>query len=219
MYKTMDTSTIDGDSSLNDHQFSKAEDIDIDTILSKELLQLSLKDRNEIDEEIHGVLTLAPKESPEFLEEALFKLSVELERIPDESPTKTAYLESQTFPKTYVNDRDFRLCFLRCDLFDANKAAMRILKFLALALEFFGPEALQRPIRFSDLDKGEEKLLRKGYVQVMPYRDRAGRPIHVWVGDFDFEGSPHVRNRVRVLPFSFKSDSAPSSSCVFYFDS
>lgn len=181
-----------------DYQLPKAQDIDIDTMISKELLQLSLRDRNKLDEEIHGVATLAPEESPEFLEQALLKLAEEIEGIPDNSLTKAAYLESQGYPNTYVNTKDFRLKFLRCELFDVPKAAIRMMKFLTVASDLFGPQLLQRSMRYSDLTKGDEKLLRKGFIQILPYRDRAGRPIHAWVGDFDFAVGRDARSRARI---------------------
>jgi hypothetical protein len=187
----MDATTHDGEFPQMDHRLPHG----IDSLLSDELLRLSLRDRNAIDEEIHGVLALAPKESPQFLEAALFELSVELNRIPNDNPSKAAYLQSQKFPNTYVDGSDFRLRFLRCELFDVKKAAIRMVKFLSIASELFGMIVLQRPVRFTDLTKEEEKLFRIGNVQPFPYRDRAGRTIMAWVGDFGLEGGA---SRIRV---------------------
>jgi hypothetical protein len=145
----------------------------VDTLLSKELLRLSLKDRNAIQEEIHGVHCLAPEETPGLLEEALRKLALELEKLPPDE-TK-AYQQSQRLPSTYVNTVDFRLRFLRCELLDAKKAAKRMTFFLNTALEFFGECALERPIRLSDFKKEELKYCRKGRYQWLPFRDRSGR--------------------------------------------
>jgi len=170
----------------------------VDDLLSKELLQLSLNDRNAIVEEVHGVLTLAPDETPQFLEEALLRLSKELDNIPNHSPSKAAYLKSQKLPQTYVNSNDFRLRFLRCDLFNAKMAATRMLVFLDLASDLFGADLLQRPVRITDLSRDGEKLCRDGYVQVLPYRDGAGRPIIAWVGNFAMQGGTD-RNRLRVI--------------------
>ena len=39
----------------------------VDNMLSKELNQLSVKDRNALVEEIHGVRSLAPEETPELI--------------------------------------------------------------------------------------------------------------------------------------------------------
>ena len=50
----------------------------VDNLLSKELLQLSLKDRTAIQEEIHGVKCLAPEETPELLEASLIELAMAL---------------------------------------------------------------------------------------------------------------------------------------------
>jgi len=183
---------------------------DADTLVSKELLQLSLKDRNAIDEEIHGVSTLAPEESPEFLEKALRDLSLEVDRIPNESACKAAYLESQKFPTTYVNGSDFRLRFLRCELFDAPKAAMRMMKFLGVVSDLFGTVVLQRPITFMDFSKDEEKLYRKGYIQVLPYRDRAGRVICAWVGDFGLSVGLRQRAKLSIYMFYAVSDDVES---------
>ena len=169
---------------------------ELESYISKELMKLSLKARNGIDEEVHGVCSLCPDENPEFIDSALLELSAELDRIPDNSPPKAAYMASQKFPDTYVNSTDFRLRFLRCELFDAKKAALRLVRFLSFASELFGPEVLQRPILYSDLTKEEDKIFRKGYIQQLPYRDRAGRIVFAWVGDFEL--ATHAIKRVRV---------------------
>ena len=168
----------------------------VDGLISKELLKLSLRDRNAIDEEVHGVRVLAPAETPELLEASLFRLSEELARIPNDNPSKAAYLESQNLTRTYVNSNDFRLRFLRSEFFDVKKAAHRMIAFLDVASELFGPDALRRPIGIASFPKEEERLLRVGNVQLLPFRDRAGRPICVWVGDFVFKlGTPAFRVR------------------------
>ena len=171
----------------------------VDALLSKDLHQLSLTDRNAIGEEVHGVSLLTPEETPQFLEKSLVRLSEELDRIPNEKLSKASYLRSQLLPWTYVNSRDFRLRFLRSDLFDAKKAAHRIVMFLDIASELFGPDVLQRPIQMKDFPKGEEQLFRIGNVQVLPFRDRSGRPIFAWVGDFTAScGSPSFRVRIEM---------------------
>jgi hypothetical protein len=185
----------------------------VDEILSKEIFHLSMKDRNDIQEEIHGVYCLAPIETPELISESLYELQnilndnsiipecnkyayiqsqqhtqhthiSELENTGTSSgtKTKTTNITSTTNTSTtntstststtstttsYVNDINFRLRFLRCELFNVNKAAKRICFFLDLVLELFGNYALQRPIRISDFTKEEQKHLRKGYVIII----------------------------------------------------
>jgi len=91
----------------------------MDNLLSKELLELSLSDRNALEEEIHGVRCLAREETPELLQASLWKLAMVLENdalIPQHE--KEAYLQSQRLPMTYINGNDFCLRFLRLTLFD-----------------------------------------------------------------------------------------------------
>ena len=192
----------------------------VDELLAKEMMNLSLKDRNDIQEEIHGVKCMAVEETPELLQAALKQLAYEIDvNTPDSR--KQAYLQSlrmklkndelQNHQRTlrelhspqyivqsnsrnmhnthsnnnstsnkqsycYIHDDvEFRLRFLRCELFHVQKSAKRMLRFLDLALELFGEFALRRPIQLSDFTKDEMRYLRKGRNQVMPNRDRSGR--------------------------------------------
>jgi hypothetical protein len=169
----------------------------VEELLMQEMMRLSHNDRNDIQEEIHGVKCLAVEETPELVERALYELACEVdERTPDHQ--KKAYLQSQQPPKelpehqrilhelhqleplpqsSYVNDVEFKLRFLRCELFDIPKSAKRMLNFLDLVLELFGDYALRRPIRLSDFTKEEMRHMRKGRFQIMPNRDRSGRRL------------------------------------------
>jgi len=150
----------------------------VDNLFSKELLQLSMEDRNELAEEIHGVRCLALDETPELLQASVRKLASVLESdnmIPRHQ--KLAYLQSQSLPWTYINGDDFRLRFLRLTLFDAVKAAKRIVRFLDLACYLFGNFLLERPVRLSDFNKKELQYIRNGCFQFLPFRDRSSRRI------------------------------------------
>mmetsp|Transcript_15309 Transcript_15309/g.42484 ORF Transcript_15309/g.42484 Transcript_15309/m.42484 type:complete len:611 (+) Transcript_15309:263-2095(+) len=185
----------------------------VDEILTKAMLSLSVKDRNDIQEEIHGVKCLAVEETPELIEQSLKKIAIELEKIPDYK--KQAYLQSKNRPlssskrseqerifeelhpelngpmddqlettySSYIHGDEFRLRFLRCDCFDSVKAAKRLVNFLELLLDLFGDDALRRPISLSDFTKEELRHMRKGMIQLLPYRDRSGRRIVVFFPD------------------------------------
>ena len=152
----------------------------MDDLLSRELLQLSLKDRNAINEEIHGVRTIAPEETPEMLSEELRNMDIEIHNI----EKKDAFDRSQQFPNTYINNAEFRLRFLRADLFEAKKAAVKMVNFLDLVSELFGDFALRRQIQMSDFSREEMQIFRVGHQQLLPYRDRSGRRIYSSVGGF-----------------------------------
>jgi len=156
----------------------------IDTFLLNAMLSLSVQDRNDINEEIHGVRCLAIEETPELLERSLSKMSTALEHIPPAA--KKAYSKSmELFPlTTYAMDRDFRLRILRCELFDVLKASTRLVKYMDFVMEIFGQdrvELLERPIHLKDLEEEEEtyNFLRSGSLQLLSYRDRSGRRIGV----------------------------------------
>lgn len=171
-----------------------------DALLAYELNQLSFKERDMINEEIHGVgiLDLYPEESPQLLKDSLEKLSIELDSIQQ----KPAYEISQTFPNTYVNTDGFRLIFLRCEVFDAKKAAARIVGYLDLIHSCFDEKVLERDICCDDFDEKATTFLREGYYQILPGRDRSGRRI--W-GHFayDFDPDQPVINRIRASIFIF----------------
>jgi len=154
----------------------------LDDLLSKELLKLSVEDRNDLQEEIHGVRCLAPEETPRFLEDSLRKLAIEIDDVIPDSQ-KRAYLQSQERPVSaaFINDRDFRLRFLRCELFDYRKAAIRMVRVCDCLLKLFGRYALERDILLSDFSNEELKVIRKGRMQILPFRDRSGRRITICI--------------------------------------
>ena len=157
-----------------------------DDLLAKELNQLSVQDRNAISEEIHGVLCLTPVETPEFLERSLSALEISLAQMTTNLPSSASVYNLFHTRNSYVNDRNFRLRFLRSELFNVEKAALRIMKYLDVALAVCGEAVLKRHIRLDDFTKDEMKVVRSGCIQLLPYRDRAGRPILAFVGDVSF---------------------------------
>ena len=76
-----------------------------------------------------------------------------------------------------LNDRAFRLMFLRSDWFDVAKAAKRLVTFFDSKLKLFGEEKLVKRITYEDLDKDDRESLSTGSSQVLPSTDRSGRGI------------------------------------------
>jgi hypothetical protein len=162
-------STVDR---MNEHSVNTKA---IDELLSKELESLSFKDRNQIQEEIHGVTNLCPEETPDMMDHALKKMQQYLDSIPH----KPIY--DQVSPFSYINADEFRLRFLRCELYNCKKAAERFLRFTEYMAEEFDMEVLERPLKMSDLQRkhGKEALdcFKSGHSQLLPFRDRSGRRI------------------------------------------
>lgn len=155
-----------------------------DTFLSNAMLNLSVQDRNEIQEEIHGVFCMAKEETPLLLKQSLLEMSIALERIPQAE--KKSYIRSrQLFPHTtYSIDDNWRLRMLRAEFFDVTKAAIRLCMYMDFIMEIFGQdrvELLERPIHLRDLEEDNEtyRYLRSGLLQLSSYRDRSGRRIMI----------------------------------------
>lgn len=146
-------------------------------------MELSLQARNDIQEEIHGVKCLAPQETPELLERSLFELDADLNHIiltSSDETTNALLLARNHGNRTHTNSDDFRLRFLRCELFDVQKAAHRICEYLHRIRSFFGDFALEREVYLhKDFSREELREFRKGCLQLLPFRDRSGRRILV----------------------------------------
>ena len=164
----------------------KKKDALIDNYITENIMKLSLEDRSRVSEEINGVYCMAPEETPEMIQHSLQQLEIELGSIPYKK--KVAYQRSQslaaasaavtstaaaaqkrssTETKTkkvvsFVNSDNFRLRFLRAELFDIKDAAQRMVKYLDFVLELFGPYALERAIELRDFNKQEIKWFQLG---------------------------------------------------------
>ena len=127
-------------------------------LINKQMLKYDINQRNAIYEEVHGVGSLSPEESPAMIENSLKALDRELEAIP--AKQRLAYDRSKQTPHSYVHTPNFRLRFLRAELFDAQRAANRMTLFLLTCLEIYGPQTLVRPIRV----RGEPLPMAKDHV-------------------------------------------------------
>jgi hypothetical protein len=156
---------------------------DFDQMLSKEIQSLSIHDRIKVQEEIHGVSNLCPTETPTMVEAALTDMEHQLDNIAN----KPIY--DQLSPFSYLHSRLWMLRFLRCELFDAKRAAQRLIRFTEyMYQEYDTIEVLERPLRLSDLptnsgrtNNGKEVMdsFKTGHSQLLPFRDRSGRRIFV----------------------------------------
>ena len=158
----------------------------VDNLLSRDLMELSSRDRCLISEEVHGVESLAVEENDdEITKKRISKALFELDQVLEHEISiyeKRSFVHAQSLQDirgTYVNDVDFRMKFLRCKLFDVRKAARLMLNYLDLVQELYGDICLSRPIRLEDVQttKEEKAAFRSGCLQLLPFGDRAGRRI------------------------------------------
>lgn len=168
----------------------------IDALLAKEMYQMSFDDRNRIQEELHGVRSLAQPESTQVVADAVSVLRSELDvqaralaaGIVDEA--KWAFCQAVSLPASqiYLKSQELCLRYLRADRLDPTAASIRMVRHLRLLHKYFGIFALQRPLRLSDLLKQEQDVLRAGNNQVLLSRDRAGRLIAFSYGSMPSDG-------------------------------
>ena len=93
----------------------------VDNLLSRDLEQMSFKERANIQEEVHGVAVMCPDETPEYVQESLTRLAVELDLIRD----KPAYEEALMYDKTYIHEDDFRLTLSRAEVHKTGQRGKR----------------------------------------------------------------------------------------------
>jgi hypothetical protein len=78
---------------------------------------------------------------------------------------------------SYVQDRELRSYFLKsCDVESPSDAARKMVSYMQYKVEFFGVDALYRPITLSDLDDDTVRALQSGYFQYIG-KDTAGRTL------------------------------------------
>ena len=148
---------------------------DVDTLLAKDLNQLSLKERDGIYEGIHGV-NATIEETPELVIGSCVQLQIAIDQISSED--KKAYDIALENDEDYVRSEKFQLMFLRSDDFNIPKTARRIVTYHTKMLEHFGPQVLGRPLYYEDLTKEAQAYLKTDVVQVVPNcRDSSGRAI------------------------------------------
>jgi hypothetical protein len=149
-------------------------------ILAETLNQLSVQEREQVLEDVHGVATI-PQEDPDHVQYCLAQLDYEISQVAN----RDAYVQARAMNVLYVDNRTFRLQFLRSTSFHVRHAAIRMVSYFETKLDLFcsksgeDKELLSRNIRQSDLNEFDLECLRNGYIMRLPVPDHAGRLILV----------------------------------------
>lgn len=146
---------------------------EVDSLMAKMMTQLSMKEREEIYNDLHGVADEV-KESPELIDTAIKDMKIALSKIQEDG---AAYRQALLQDRPFVHNRKFLLRFLRAERFDVERAATRLVKFYTLKLKAFGLEKLTKYIYQDDLTESERIGLEESMTHDLPIRDRAGRAI------------------------------------------
>lgn len=169
----------------------------IDALIAQELNRLSVQEREQALEDVHGVSGME-EEDKERMRRCLETLEERLNFLKDESD---AYAIAEKMSKDYVTNYNFRMMFLRADRYNAEDAANRLMLFFEEKRRLFGVEKLVKDITLEDLSPDDMDVLKSGYIQVSPEPDVAGRPILGFYFKFRNYKTPEnsVRTKSRIV--------------------
>lgn len=116
-----------------------------------------------------------PIETAELIDTSLILMNKELEKISKDD--KKDFTEASIkCPKLCMSD-EHKLMFLRCEQFNADMAAMRLVKYWSKRIELFGPDAFNEKLTLKDALKDDKAALQTEYIQILPSKDKKGRAI------------------------------------------
>ena len=156
-----------------------------ESMIAKDLYYLSLKERDDVFYDIHGVRDLQ-EETTELRTRACQQLETMIITGANNNSTKASVL-NQVFLQSPDYVRSLYLKFLRCDGFDRiEDSYQRMIRYCDVKLELFGPSKLSKDITLKDMSMSDVKTLEKGFYQLLGTRDRAGRAIFckIWYHQF-----------------------------------
>jgi len=117
-----------------------------------------------------------PDETPFLIEQKLAEFAQALDEINDTAKMKGCLMAKEHCPKEC--DDAFKLVFLRCEVFNANRAVERWLKYWDARINVFGEERAFLPICTLDGAAEDDKTaLQMNYMQIAEDTDPDGRAI------------------------------------------
>ncbi|CAJ1945936.1 unnamed protein product [Cylindrotheca closterium] len=158
----------------------------VDSLIAKEMAVLTPKEREQSYLDVHGI-SEAVEETPQLIEAS--QQAMELEILRQQDHDRKAYDLAAFMNRSYVEDAKLRLCFLRAEMFDPKKAALRYIQFFEAKLDLFGKDLLTMDITQDDFEQEDMDALYSGYAQFLPDRDCAGRAINLWISNSTHESS------------------------------
>lgn len=155
---------------------------DIERQVADELAQLPRLQRLKTIQDVEGRNILAAAEPSRLVQIGLDALNRRIdERIGASLPGDPMWGALQS---EFAADKTLRLKILRAEQFDSSLAFQRLINFLSLLQEVLGSNEL-RPLNLrGDFTSGEKELQFYGSLQLLLFRDDAGRRV---AGCFDIE--------------------------------
>lgn len=146
---------------------------EVDSLMARELASLSLKEREVVENEIHGISDNVEAEETGILDACLAEMDLNL----DELKHGTAYELAENMDRSHVRSPYLRAMFIRAERWNGWEASERMIRFFEFKKRLFGEEKLVKEITLEDLDDDDMECLRAGHHQMSPHKDSAGRII------------------------------------------
>ena len=196
----------------------------LNKIWAKELFEMDSREREDINNEIHGVQSSRTiQETPDIIADGIRLLrkyideSIKFNLDSGENMVtpvaREAYervlaseLEEGGDKVPYFHTQKLLIKFLRASYFDVEKAAERYFRWFDMMYDLFGDIGLKRPLMMSDLTAREKRYLKKGQMQLLPCRDRVGRRIFTFMGREDLSFTVPEKYRVCMYLFDVCSE-------------
>ncbi len=180
---------------------------DVAALVAAELNSLSLEQRKEIYDDLHGVTMHREVETPETIDRWLREFKDAIRKI----RYKPEYEKAAFLNPDFVLDPKIALMFLRAEDYNAKRAARRIVTHYKHKMELFGVDKLARPITFDDLDEDDKNAALTGFYQRFHLPDQSGRSVII--------SFPHLLNFKTAinqvcLAFSGTNNLVPTFSLV-----
>jgi hypothetical protein len=166
----------------------------VEELRLQEINQLPKQERDRIQEEVHGVQSMANEETKELLSHKFQQFDLCLQQMTNKPAVYEWALQHPDECHYVLHNRTFHIMFLRAELFDVTKAVQRYCKNMQILHKYFGFKALQRPLQYSDLRKDVIDIIKQGMFQILPYRDRTGRLIVIVLGAGQASKDKYVRH-------------------------
>ena len=164
MRKPQQQQTNGGVSDINDY-----DDL---FLFSSKLNELSIQDRSDALNDIHGIIDQEREyggktlESPEVLKSRIEDMTNEIcLTMKKEEHTTIGIRQALKSSPNYVDQ--LKLRFLRALSHDSQSSARRMIEFFNLKLELFGPNKLGKEITMDDLTEEENNALQGGIIQLL----------------------------------------------------
>ena len=149
-------------------------------LIANELSKLTFDERNDLYEDIHGVLKPTQEPTHDKMQLLINEMKDEIRKIKDRIMYNKANFLA---PSKYGNNNSFLIMFLRSTKnYNPKIAANRCIQHFEYKAKLFGKDKVAQDITLSDMNDDDKDSLLNGCIQFLSETDSSGRPIVFYYG-------------------------------------